>query len=394
MKKRIEEATQNLLLEAARKMDEIREALPVSDRPASVEDELRLKQKKGEDLQNVFSNLAEEMIQEAELPALEKMLASGEKAGADLLFLRMGHSPSLLRGNRIVGRLPGLVSEADMDRFETSIGKKTGVATKHDFWQFLDGGEAGSRFAAFRRCGRTPSLEEINLIPDRVDALFNRPAGIVLLVAETPAARSLLMEGVLGYLGSRGELVVAFGKCGGSDEKGLFLRTAPGPEAHSLIRSIDALPSARIGFASLRSRKETLQAVDLARRGHLVTVAVPGREPGDAIRRILPWLREEGRIESLSALFRGTISMQLHAGGENRLLPVTSLAIWNEAASEALGREDFTGLSRVLDQTAGDDSFARSLTRLVSKRLIEKSEADRIASLIPLPVPVATRSAL
>ncbi|MBN1826620.1 MAG: DUF4388 domain-containing protein [Candidatus Eisenbacteria bacterium] len=387
-RRRIEEDTENLLLEAARQLDEIRDALgpqgTEGDGP-SAEEGLLEKRRKAEDLHDLFSDLEKELDGRADLPPPERILQAAEESGADLILLQVGRFPYLLRGERVLRALPGVIGEGDLAGIAGALGAAGGNGRKGRSFRLI--GDGGNGFLAFRRMDAPPSLQEINLSPGAAETLLRLPPGLFLLVAEPAGARRLLYDAVLHHLGLRGELVVMADRSAAPEEKGLFLAPADDPERNrraSWEKMLAALPGARAALPEIRKRRDALLALDLARAGHAVVAPLPGRNGAEALLRAASWFREDGSLRSAASLIAGVAALQIHSAGPGRTAPVTSLAAWNDEAAAALAAEDGAALAAALERSAGDEGFRGSIARLERAHGLEKSEADRIASLLPV----------
>jgi hypothetical protein len=385
-KRRIEGTTENLLLDAARKMDEIGEALPeTGGGDISFVKGMQERQEKGEALRRLFSSIEESLNRNAELPGLLDLLRLAEEGGADSLLLETGRPPLLLRGNRVLGPLPGSVRSEDLKALAAPFETASSIDCGNGAYRMSGAPEEGRLF--LRRRGRAASLAEANISSARVDALLRRPSGLLLLVAETAPARRLLYDGLLAHLGERGEIVVTLGERAEGEGKGLFIghpaaAAHGGAELEALQRVLSSLPASRVSTAEVRGRPDAHLLLDLLRRGHLCIAALPGWDGGDALRRADAWFREEGSLRTLAAHLCGVVALQFHAAGSERLVPVASAAPVSHDARRSLEAEDYAGFSAALERSAGADGFAGCLGRLVEGRHMERSEADRIASLL------------
>ncbi|MFH1681093.1 MAG: DUF4388 domain-containing protein [Candidatus Eisenbacteria bacterium] len=384
-KRRIEEGTENLLLEAARKMDEIGEALPsAGEKEGSREKNVREKQEKGEALQRLFSTIEEDLGRNTELPGLEEILRQAEEGGADGVLLAVDRPPLLLRANRVLRALPGVLRADDLAAFRRALEGRGAIPCGNAVYR-ASGGAGEDRILLGRR-GKTNSLAEVNLSPARVESLLAPASGVLLLIAEAPPARRLLLDGVLHLLAERNEIVAFLGEKTGGEEKGLVLfhplERADTEETRSIDRLLAGIPAARIVLPQPLGGAEARLLLDLSRRGHFSVTTLPGRDGGDALRRAASWFREGGSLQGLAANLAGVVSLRLLAGATERLVPVTSAAPVRPDARAALEREDFAGFSASLERAAEEDGFSGSIRRLVEGRHVEKSEADRIASLL------------
>ncbi|RPJ46472.1 MAG: DUF4388 domain-containing protein [Candidatus Latescibacterota bacterium] len=384
-KRRIDGTTENLLLDAARKMDEIDEALPLlSDGEGSREKNVREKQEKGHALRKLFTSLEEDLQRNAELPGLVAMLRTAEEAGADTILLESGRAPLFLRANRVVRSLSGTVRAEDLSGYATALAESPAIEAGRPF--FLAHGRPEEGRLILRRQARAAKLVDASVSPERVEPLLRRPSGILLLVAETPPARALLFDGLIHLLAERDEVVVLVGDRPTEAGTGLLIRTArdhAGPDGWGRLRELLArLPAARAAIEELRGAEDARLLLDLARCGHLCLAALPGWDGGDALRRAAAWFREDGSLEAVATHLAGVIALQLHASSPERFVPVASAAPVTAAARAALHRGDYAAFSAALEDAAGEGGFAGSLRRLVESRQMEKSEADRVASLL------------
>ncbi|MFH1279901.1 MAG: DUF4388 domain-containing protein [Candidatus Eisenbacteria bacterium] len=382
---RIETGTENLLLDAARMMDEIGEALHGGGPESSQEKELKEKQEKGQALRSLFSSLEEDLTRSAEVPPLEKIVEEAEKAGADGFVLTIGHRPALLRGGRVLIALPGLVGPVDIER---TLGRMDGgEEIPVPGAAYLMNGDPGEGRLAFRRRSRSAAaLEDLNLPPGAVKSLLLRPPGLLFLVAESDGVRRYLYEGIVRHLDRIGEVVVCLDEPFGEEGKGLLVRQRLRPgsaEDRAALQSLlSGLSGARVVLPRTRDEGDARLLLDLARSGHTALTTLPGREGGEALRRAVSWFAPMGGLRGVAPLLSGMISLQLHAGEGGRAIPVTSVAPWTDEARKALEKEDYAALSAALERGAGENGFAGSLERLVRGKGTKKSEADRIASLI------------
>jgi len=381
-KRRIEESTENLLLDAARRMDEIGEALPSAGSEGSREKDVREKQEKGEALRRLFSSLEEDLSRNAELPGLEEILREAEEGGADGVLLAAGRAPLLLRAHRVLRALPGTLRADDLSSFRRALEGKEEIRCGEGFYRPSGGSEEASLF--LRRRGPAPSLAEANLSPARIESMLAAPSGILLLVAETPSARRLLLGGFLRLLADRKELAVLLGEKPAEEHGGFVLGVPfegePPERERALDRILAGLPPARIALPEPRSADDARLLLDLARRGHVAVTALPGRDGGEALRRAAAWFREDRSLQGLAAHLTGVVSLQFHAGAGGRAMPVTSAAPVSTDARIALEEENFSAFAAALEHAAGEDGFAGSLRRLAESNHIEKGEADRLAS--------------
>jgi Tfp pilus assembly pilus retraction ATPase PilT len=168
--------------------------------------------------------------------------------------------------------------------------------------------------------------------------------------------------------------------------KGLFLPLGADRSDPAAMRRLQdllsTLPTARVAFGEVRGKEDANSLLDLARGGHTCVAALPGWDGGDALRRAASWFREDGRLQAIATHLGGIIALQLHPAAGERFVPVTSCAAVGAEARLALQAEDFAAFSGALEKAAGEDGFAGSLRRLVDDRQMEKSEADRVASLL------------
>lgn len=383
--RRIETGTENLLLDAARMMDEIEEALPGGAPPSSQERELMEKQEKGQALRSLFSSLEDDLTRSAEVPSLEKIVGEAEKAGADGFVLTVGHRPALLRGGRVLISLPGLVGGVDLERV---LGRMEGNAEiPVPGAAYLMSGDPGEGRLAFRRRSRSAAaLEDLNLSPGAVKSLLLRPPGLLFLVAESDGVRRYLYEGIVRHLDRVGEVVVCLDEPFDEEGKGLLVhqRLRPGNEEDrsALQRLLSGLSGARVALPRIRDGEDASLLLDLARSGHTAMTTLPGREGGEALRRAASWFGPSGGPRAGGALVSGVLALQIHSGEGGRVIPVTSVAPWTDEARRAMEEEDYASLAAALERGAGENGFAGSLDRLVRDKGTKKSEAERIASLI------------
>ena len=384
-KRRIEGTTENLLLDAARKMDEIGEALPSADGPKpSQEKDLLEKQEKGKEFRALFASLEEDLTRVEEEGELHTILSAAESAGADGVLSREGRAPALLLGSRHLRDLPGEGKAEEIESIRRALRNREEILFGNGAWRVIDEPEQGRLL--FRRRGRNASLGDVNLSPPVVEALFHHQPGPLFLVGEAEPTRRFIFDGLLRHLDQRGEMVIIVGEERREEGKGIFLShpalDGDGEESRALDRLLRSNRSAKVALPELENSGEARRILDLARRGHTVITTLPGREGGEALRRAASWFSEEGSLRALASLLTGVVSLQLHPGKGKHVLPVTSVAPWTDEARRALEREEYTALSAALERAAGENGLVRSFERLLEAGRIEKSEAERIASLI------------
>ena len=208
----IEDATQNLLLDAARSIDEMEaEKAPVgkSGSGVSLENELLEKQAKAGTLQSIFSKIEEEVAHDCETEPFAQLLEKTAERGGDLLFLREGHSPVIVRSGRVVERLPGTVRDDIFREVRLRLDGTGIVEQAEERYRLVEGFSEG--VIAFRRIGQSLSLESLNLPADTVENLVSGRRGILLLTADPPEAGASLYTGAMTHLVAAGHTAIVLG---------------------------------------------------------------------------------------------------------------------------------------------------------------------------------------
>jgi len=383
-RKRIEGSTENLLLDAAKRMDEIEEALPgaAALEGTSRQQELKEKQEHAEALRELFSSLEEDLTCGSKAPALEKMLAVAGKAGGDAIVLAEGKFPYVLQGGRVLRALPGRITTEDLEQVAAAATADGEIRSPGGTYRLSR--TPNERTICLRKTGAGEAVEA-SFPAKALEGLIGRAPGVILLAGNSHVARRVLLATATRILGERGEVVLFIGGGSGEERKSLFL-DLPLPEGETesarLLRRLSAFPGARVLLPEIRSRGEALFLLDLARSGHGVIAPLPGMEGGDALRRARSWFREDRSLDGLASLLTGVASLILYPLASHRFVPLTSVAPWTQEASHALRREDPAALARALERAAGTFGLTPSLEGLRTSGAIEKSEAMKIASLL------------
>ncbi len=386
----IEDATQNLLLDAARRMDELENGEPSGEKKSgdsSLENELREKQEKADSLRSLFSQIEGEMAREGATDSIARLLDKTAEMRGDLLYLREGSRPVVVRGGRVVERLPGRVRDEVFREVRLSLDGNGLLEQGTEKYRLVEGFAEG--VIALRKISHGLSLADLNFPVEAVESLLRGKRGIILLTADPPEAGSALFFAIRSHLIATGQTAIELGDSALQiDDAGLVI-SHPRPinrvtyrHLHSQVASFQ--PSYVLA-PELRSREDATLLLDLARTGRGVITTLPGRSGADALCRAAHWFREESTLHSAAALMSGILAIRIAPGESGKELPITSASPWTAEAARLLVAEDYPALESLLEKEAGEASFRNSLARLVQSSLISREEAERLAPLLPAP---------
>ncbi len=379
----IDDTTQNLLLEAARSMDEA--AAAAGEESPGMQEQLRAKQEQTEALEKVFAMLEQEVSEEGETPPLDTLLTRFAETKGARLYLEPGRHPLVLQGGRVTHVLEGTVSsdvarDAVKRAGECSVLLYNGVRyrVRHD-WH-------GERLM-LRPIRKPIALEKMNLVPEAVEGLLATRGKLLFLVGDTPEVAAQLHAAVLAALAERGDAVIQLGEWDAKSEQGLIV-PVPYPASEDARQSTRAMLSALrpsyLAFPEIRTADDAALALGCSLAGHGAIVTMTGRDGGDAIDRALEWFRADGGdSRRLAKSLAGVIAVRVGTDRTGNPFAVTSVARVTEDCVRAILREDFAALTGMLERNAGDQSFLESLARLVSQKKMGEDDAGKLAPNLP-----------